>query len=133
MWSAKIGVNEFGLAIWNEAVFTKEEKSKTGLTGMDLLRLALEKCKNSFEALKFVVDYLEKFGQGGNCGFRSKTYYHNSFIMADPKEAWVLETAGKYWVTENVKNIRSISNVLTIKNKWDLASKGVVEHAVEKG
>lgn len=79
------------------------------------------------------MDYLEKFGQGGNCGFRSKTYYHNSFIMADPKEVWVLETAGKYWVTENVKNVRSISNVLTIKNKWDLASKGVVEHAVEKG
>ncbi|MGQ9596701.1 MAG: C69 family dipeptidase [Thermoproteota archaeon] len=133
MWGAEMGVNEFGLAIGNEAVFTKEEKSKTGLTGMDLLRLALERCKNSFEALQFIVDYLEKFGQGGNCGFRSKTYYHNSFIMADPKEAWVLETAGKYWVTENVKNVRSISNVLTIKNKWDLASKGVVEHAIEKG
>jgi len=133
MWGAEMGVNEFGLAIGNEAVFTKEEKLEKGLTGMDLLRLALERCKNSHEALLFIVRYLEEFGQGGNCGFKSKTYYHNSFIIADPREAWVLETAGKYWVAEKVRNVRSISNALTIKNKWDLASKNVVEHAVVRG
>ncbi|MEM3712433.1 MAG: C69 family dipeptidase [Thermoproteota archaeon] len=133
MWGAEMGVNEFGLAIGNEAVFTREEKMKTGLTGMDLLRLALERCKNSYEALMFMIKYLEEFGQGGNCGFKNKTYYHNSFIICDPKEAWVLETAGKYWVAEKVKNVRSISNALTIKNKWDMASKNLVEHAVEKG
>jgi dipeptidase len=133
MWGAEMGVNEFGLAIGNEAVFTREKKLEKGLTGMDLLRLALERCRDSYEALLFIVRYLEEFGQGGNCGFKSKTYYHNSFIISDPNEAWVLETAGKYWVAEKVKNVRSISNALTIKNKWDLASKNVVEHAVEKG
>ncbi|MCX8182961.1 MAG: C69 family dipeptidase [Crenarchaeota archaeon] len=133
MWGAEMGVNEFGLAIGNEAVFTREDKLEKGLTGMDLLRLALERCRNSYEALMLIVKYLEEFGQGGNCGFKSKTYYHNSFIIADPREAWVLETAGKYWVAEKVKNVRSISNALTIKNKWDLASKNIVEHAVEKG
>ncbi len=133
MWGAEMGVNECGLAIGNEAVFTKEEKLEKSLTGMDLLRLALERCKNSYEALLFMVEYLEKFGQGGNCGFKSKTYYHNSFIISDPGEAWILETAEKYWVAEKVKSVRSISNALTIKNKWDLASKNVVEHAVEKG
>jgi len=133
MWGAEMGVNEFGLAIGNEAVFTREEKLEKGLTGMDLLRLALERCRNSYEALLFIVKYLEEFGQGGNCGFKSKMYYHNSFIISDPKEAWVLETAGRYWVAEKVKNVRSISNALTIENKWDLASKNVVEHAVEKG
>jgi secernin len=133
MWGAEMGVNEFGLAIGNEAVFTREKKLEKGLTGMDLLRLALERCRDSYEALLFIVRYLEEFGQGGNCGFKSKTYYHNSFIISDPKEAWVLETAGKYWVAEKVKNVRSISNALTIKSKWDLASKNVVEHAVEKG
>jgi len=133
MWGAEMGVNEFGLAIGNEAVFTKEEKQEKGLTGMDLLRLALERCRDAYEALMFIVKYLEEFGQGGNCGFKKKTYYHNSFIISDPREAWVLETAGKYWVAEKVKNVRSISNALTIKNKWDLASKDIIEHAVEKG
>ncbi|MGQ9479365.1 MAG: C69 family dipeptidase [Thermoproteota archaeon] len=133
MWGAEMGVNEFGLTIGNEAVFTKEEKLEKGLTGMDLIRLALERCRSSFEALKLIVDLLEKYDQGGNCGFRSKLYYHNSFIIADPREAWVLETAGKYWVAEKVKDVRSISNALTIKNKWDLASEGIVEHAIEKG
>lgn len=133
MWGAETGVNEFGLAIGNEAVFTREDKLEKGLTGMDLLRLALERCRDSYEALMLIVKYLEQFGQGGNCGFKSKTYYHNSFIISDPREAWVLETAGKYWVAEKVKSVRSISNALTIKNKWDLASKSIVEHAVERG
>ncbi|MEM3257769.1 MAG: C69 family dipeptidase [Thermoproteota archaeon] len=133
MWGAEMGVNEFGLAIGNEAVFTKERNLKKGLTGMDLLRLALERCKSAKEALELIINLLEKYGQGGNCGFRSRMYYHNSFIIADPKEAYVLETAGKYWVSERVKNVRSISNALTIENKWDLASKGLIENAIEKG
>lgn len=133
MWGAEMGVNEFGLAIGNEAVFTKEKNLKKGLTGMDLLRLALERCKNAREALELITKLLEEYGQGGNCGFRSKMYYHNSFIIADPREAFVLETAGKYWVAEKVKNVRSISNALTIEKKWDLASKGLIENAIEKG
>jgi dipeptidase len=45
----------------------------------------------------------------------------------------VLETAGSYWVAERVQSVRSISNGLTIGGEWDLASQGVVEHALEKG
>jgi len=134
MWGCEMGANEFGVAIGNEAVFTKEPYTKgPSLTGMDLARLALERADTARKALDTVIELLETYGQGGNGGFRKKLYYHNSFIIADPNEAWVLETAGKFWVAEQVRGIRTISNGLSIGSEWDLASPGLVEHAIEKG
>ena len=80
IWGAEMGVNEYGLAIGNEAVFTKEPYNKKGgLTGMDLLRLALERARTAIEAVNVITDLLDKYGQGGNCGFQHRFYYHNSF------------------------------------------------------
>ncbi len=134
IWGGEMGVNEHGVAIGNEAVFTKEPYDKgPGLIGMDFIRLALERADTAQKALETILQLLETYGQGGNCGFRHKTYYHNSFLIADPREAWVLETAGKFWAAQRVRDVRSISNGLTIGSEWDMASPGLVEHAVEKG
>lgn len=134
MWGAEMGTNEHGVTIGNEAVFTRIKYRKTGgLTGMDLLRLALERAVTAREALQVIIDLLEKFGQGGNCGFLHEFFYHNSFLIVDPGDAWVLETAGEHWAAEHVNGIRTISNAITITNKWDMCSKNLIPYAVKKG
>ena len=134
MWGCEMGANEFGVTIGNEAVWSKEPYRKTGLLGMDLMRLALERSKAAREALETITNLLEKYGQGGACGYTDKNlFYHNSFIIADPNEAWVLETADKYWIAEKVKDVRSISNTLTIGEKYDFIHPNLIDHAVNEG
>ena len=117
MWGAEMGANEHGVAIGNEAVFTKEKASlEPGLLGMDLLRLALERAATADEAVGVIVALLEEHGQSGPCSFEHRRFtYHNSFLVADRDGAVVLETAGRHWATETVTGpARSISNGLTI-------------------
>lgn len=116
MWGAEMGANSQGVVIGNQAVFNRAGHAKTGLLGMDLLRLALERAGSARDAVGVIVDLLETHGQGGSHshdhpGFR----YDNSFLVADRDEAIVLETARRDWATEEVTGrARSISNGYTI-------------------
>lgn len=132
------GMNEHGVAIGNEAVWSKEPYQwKDGLLGMDLLRLALERGATAYQAMHVITELLETYGQCGDCeheGEWGKANYHNSFLIADPKEAWVLETAGRYWVAKRIaKSVYSISNIYSIETQWDEAHPNLVRHAVEMG
>ncbi len=124
-WGGEIGINEHGVAIGNEAVFTtlqKEEKSE-GLMVIDMLRIGLERGKTALEAVKAIATMLEQFGQGGNCELAGNSHFDGSFLIADGSEAWVLETAGREWVAKKLTDsIGSISNVLSIHDDWDLSS-----------
>ena len=134
MWGAEMGANEHGLVIGNEAVFTKVKFAKTdnGLTGMDLVRLALERCKTAKDAVHTITDLLEMYGQDACGGYRNKRfYYHNGFLIADAQTGWVLETAGRNWVAQRVDGFRSISNGLTIESDYDLISTAAIDNAVK--
>ncbi|MHA1535389.1 MAG: C69 family dipeptidase, partial [Promethearchaeota archaeon] len=118
MFGCEIGSNEHGVVIGNEAVYSKEKYQETGLLGMDLLRLGLERGKSAKEALEVITGLLERYGQGGSGAYNQKGWiYHNSYVIADNSEAFVLETADKWWIVEKVKDIRSISNNLSIRGK----------------
>jgi dipeptidase len=136
MWGAEMGVNEHGLVIGNEAVFTKIKikKENTGLTGMDLLRLALERTKTAKDALDLIVTLLEKHSQNACGGYTDKNfYYHNSFIIADKTEAWILETADIHWIAKKINMFGSISNGLSIETDFDLVSENCINFALKKG
>ncbi len=135
MFGCEMGSNEFGVTIGNEAIWTKEPVRKTGLLGMDLIRLSLERSQTSREALETITKLLEKYGQGG--AGKRKTglarYYHNSFIIADPEEAWVLEAIDKFWIAKKVKDVSSISNFISLTTEYDLIHPNLIEYTIDKG
>ncbi len=136
MWGAEMGVNEHGVAIGNEAVFTRLPVAKTGLTGMDLLRIALERSRNAESAVDLITGLIEKYGQGGRCGYRSKGFrYHNAFVIVDREGAWLLETADRHWAAVRVArgSVRTTSNVLTIDAPPDRISKRAMDDAWRRG
>ncbi len=134
IWGAEIGVNEHGLCIGNEAVFTKETcAGEPALLGMDILRLALERAATAREAVDVIGELMEKYGQGGNCGFDKEFYYDNAYLIADKNEIWHVETAGKHlWAAKKIEGAYSISNYITI-DKPDIMHKDVISYAEQKG
>ncbi len=135
MWGAEMGANDKGLVIGNEAVFTRMPMSRKGtLTGMDLVRLALERAGTAEQGVETIIQLLSDHGQGGICGFEDKRMtYHNSFLCADPLEAWILETAGPLWVTRRVDRFASVSNGLTIGEAFDACHPDAVRTARQRG
>lgn len=142
------GINEYGVAIGNEAVFTKpfrraaEEyarggEARLGLLGMDLLRLGLERSRSAEEAVTVMGALVEEYGQFGS-GSPTRSHaeggYDGSFLIADALEAWILETAGHRWVARRVdRGVASISNQPSIRDSWDRGSADVEEYAVSQG
>lgn len=120
IWGAEMGINEAGVAIGNEAIFSRLRSQQPALLGMDLVRLGLERGRTAEQALDVMTQLLEQHGQGGPAGHRDRGFhYDNSFIIADQNTAWVLETAGQHWVARQVRDSAAISNCLTIDRHYD--------------
>lgn len=123
-YGCEIGINEFGLAMGEEAVYTTEDRTETGdgLIGQDLARIALERTTNCQEAIELMTSLLEQYGQGGNCEMKGNSHFDSSFLLADRNEAYILETAGRKWAVKKIDTIGSISNMLSIRDDWDTTS-----------
>lgn len=126
MWGAEMGANDCGVVIGNEALHARTPaQRRRALIGMDLVRLGLERGGSAAEALEVIITLLERHGQGGDCGHLGRFYYQNGFIIADRSEAYVLETVGRDWVVERVRDRRSLSNAYSIGAGFDAISPGL--------
>lgn len=119
-WGAEHGVNQAGVAVGNTTVYTTRDPrgATVGLTGMDLVRLALERAGGAAEAVELITSLIARYGQGGSghdpalvAGGRP---YWNSFLVADPHTAYVIDTSGNEWAIEQVSDVRAISNRTSI-------------------
>lgn len=122
-YGCEIGVNEYGLAMGEEAVFTTQMNETTdGIIGPDLLRLGLERARTCREAIALMTALLEQYGQGGSAELKGNSHFDSSFLMADTSEAYILETAGRQWAVRQINALGSISNMLSIRADWQRSS-----------
>lgn len=124
MWGAEMGVNAAGVAIGNEAVFTRlVRRHGDALLGMDLVRLGLEQGTTAEAAAEIIIRYLEAHGQGGTVSRHHPRFrYDNSFLIADSRGILKLETAGRFWALQQIRQGDALSNALTITTPTDSAS-----------
>jgi secernin len=122
-YGCEIGINEYGLAMGEEAVFTTEmAEEKDGLIGPDLMRIGLERARNCQEAIEIMTGLLEQYGQGGSAELKGNSHFDSSFLMSDTSEAYILETAGRNWAVRKIDDFDSISNMLCISTNWTQCS-----------
>jgi len=130
-WGGEIGVNEYGLAVGNEAVFSNATETVDGLVTGDLLRLMLERARDCDEAILVFAEALERFGQGGNCELRGNSHFDSSYLVSDARHAYVIEAAGRHWAARKVEDVGAISNALTIRSDWDRGSRPKTENQAD--
>lgn len=115
MQGAEMGVNERGVAIGNEAVFSRFKRPADGVLGMDFLRAALAHADSAESARDALIALTERYDQGGNGAYKGKLVYDNSYLIAGPDGAYVLETAGKRWAWRQLDGPAAISNAYSLE------------------
>jgi secernin len=116
MWGYEHGVNEAGVAAGNATIFTTLDPRRfpPALTGMDLVRLALERASTAAAGVEVIGRLLDQVGQGGSGQQGEDRPYWSSFLLCDPSEAFLVETSGREMGVEQVERTRATSNRTTI-------------------
>jgi secernin len=124
-WGGEEGINEHGLSIGIEAAFSTLTGAETGdgLIGTDLLRIALERARTCSEAIEVVTSLLKIYGQGGNIEISGNSEVDLTYLIADRKEAWIMETAGREYAAKKVKDFDAISNHYMLEKDWEISSR----------
>ena len=92
LWGAEHGVNEFGVAIGNE------------------------------DAVGIMTELLTTHGQGGIADAAHQEAYDSSFLIADPRQAYVLDTSGTSFAAGPFPDGTAISNRITLGADWTSGS-----------
>lgn len=151
-WGYHAGVNEHQVAIGQSRWQSQPAHDTRGLSGDDLVRLALERSRTARQALETITDLVTRHREGTfsfsapawsgvskiepeekqNVPF-SGSFAGSVFLIADPREAYLLEAAGSFWAWLEVREPRAASDVSLIRQDWQRLVPGLAEHAFQHG
>lgn len=116
------GFNEHQVVIGNEGLASKFDSApEARLIGMELVRLGLERGRTAREAVDCMTALISSHGQGKFDNDADVRTYDNGYIVADPHEAFVIETAGHEWAVQQVRGTVGISNVYSLETDVELS------------
>src|SRR5262249_59926649 len=120
LWGLYQGVNEHAVAAGVLPLRTRLCDEGNGLLGTDLVRLVLERARSARQGVDTLTDLLGRHGQCGD----------GAFLIADGSEAFAVETAGRWWVYQEVQELRAQTDVCTVRQDWDRISPGLSGHVI---
>jgi len=127
-WGYPHGLNEHGVSIGLTSIRTRRREAGLGLTGPDLVRLGLERATSARQAVDMVTDLASRHGQG--C---TDADSDPAFLIADGREAFVIEMFGPHWAVQHVNEVRAVSDICHLRRDWDRLSHGLADLAIAQG
>ncbi len=126
--SVLVGLNDRGVSLSCNWAHSREEKREgVGIRRYAIRQLLLERATSARHGVEILGRLVEEHGQADWGGL----VYH----LADPREAWVVETTTRNWVARRLRDdeIHVTANRFTIGPDYDLRSETLLRHAVAKG
>ncbi|HZT79297.1 MAG TPA: hypothetical protein VFA26_03695 [Gemmataceae bacterium] len=132
-WGYCHGVNEHGVAAGCTRLRTRLRLNAPGLTGPDLARLALERGATARQAMEALTGLIARHGQGASPGRDDPHGHDAAVLLADAREAFLVEASGPAWVCQEVGEVRAAGDVCTVRQDWDAIAPGLAGRAIEYG
>ncbi len=126
--SVLVGLNRQGVSMSCNWAYSREENRQgTGIRRYAIRQLLLERARSARHGVEIIGDLIDEYGQADWGGL----IYH----LADPHEAWVVETTTRNWVARRVRDdeIRVTANRFRIGSDFDLSSETLLSHALAEG
>lgn len=126
--SVLVGMNQWGVTMSCNWMWSKEEDMlEEGIRRYAIRQLILERAKTARDAVNIIANFIDQYGQADWGGL--------GYCLADPNEAWIVETTTHNWVARRVKDdeILVVANRFTIGKDYEKSSEGLIDFAKEKG
>lgn len=131
-WGFAHGVNEHSVAIGVTQWQSRLASTAPTLTGAALVRLTLERSPSALHAIEILTDLVCRHGQGA-IEVNTLLPRDHIFLIADRNEAYVLETAGRYWALLECHHTRVVTDVAMIRQDWRKLAPGLAEQVIQQG